>query len=1022
MRLNMITGRIKRTVALAMTAAMLLTQTALPSAAELDAAAKTDTVSSDRADTQAGAFTENEPEEMKTEELSGLDLMQSEGYLDESEIDCDVCNEEFPESSGDGVIEPGNSTEDEVPVGDDADFEGEGGKDAELNYDPAAIVSALNGAENDNTVFYAAPYVKNTVTGIKLKWKIKGAKFFSLDSFKVDGSYETIVVRTKKKSFIDTTAFDSTNNIHIYRVKAFDKTGSEMGEYMTIPSSTILSADTGVDYDTAQIVFAKLGHHYSYTVERASKKKFADVQDSFVVFADDEGTVSGDSASGAYSRATTGVTRLLASLSVTDNAAALVDTKKNFYRVTSHLEVEGLDVSGKVSPAVQVKNNSYPAPTLVRISRYYGQGDEDVTDHDLCFKSGNFYVRVDWNFKGKIAEDEAQIAIYRAGSNGKYKRITSEFVSDLTTVSENNAEGKKTGNLLYAVPYNNFPPGKTFDYKAAIIHKKKVGAMSAPLERTCTFGKVQVVSAGEHAYDEVKLTWLSDPCAKKYNIYRSLDAWDSLTSAQEAMDTYDKDRFKKIASKKNDTPREGTEMSFLDKKGLEVGMYHIYRIVPVNGKEADFKNSNKAMAIKAYPASPEKVFVYPVNLHEMDIVWSDASDAVLYKIQRTNKISGGEPVFADEKGVDFREWECDKSGKLEGRIKYSKVGESSAITDDFGKDCKGYNYVSVKLDNTDTGVELGKKYYYRVVAACKIKGGAIMWADAESAKWTEAHLQLARVRDMNTTLYSSKSTADGSNVAHIEFKSSGKTKATSIDNQYDYERVDHYDVVYATSEKGLDTNSPLVIDGKTFTYTTTAGQQSIDIISKPDTALYKNYRGIKRGKLYYFGVRTVYKNGDNYIYGNWTKRKFILPVEIFFYPEGSDKNEISSPQKRYEMESAAVKKFIIDFDPYDTTYTALSKGYPKVGLVAANGDGGSAFTITYNADDVDNNGMHFFKVTAPTVATTTTTTTTSTVTQPKSTMEIIAYNVGATGDVDKQLRKRYYLSARKPSSSSDNGK
>ena len=34
MRLNMITGRIKRTVALAMTAAMLLTQTALPSAAE----------------------------------------------------------------------------------------------------------------------------------------------------------------------------------------------------------------------------------------------------------------------------------------------------------------------------------------------------------------------------------------------------------------------------------------------------------------------------------------------------------------------------------------------------------------------------------------------------------------------------------------------------------------------------------------------------------------------------------------------------------------------------------------------------------------------------------------------------------------------------------------------------------------------------------------------------------------------------------------------------------------------------
>jgi len=258
---------------------------------------------------------------------------------------------------------------------------------------------------------------------------------------------------------------------------------------------------------------------------------------------------------------------------------------------------------------------------------------------------------------------------------------------------------------------------------------------------------------------------------------------------------------------------------------------------------------------------------------------------------------------------------------------------------------------------------------------------------------------------MGATLYGSKSTADGSNVAQVFFKSSGENKKTSVDNIFDFRRVDHYEIAYATSEKGLDQSSPLTIDGSVFTYSTTSGTTSINILEKPDTVMFKNYRGIKRGKAYYFGVRTVYKDGDMVINGNWKKKKFILPVEVFVYPENSSRNATNSIKTRYEIPSGESRTFVVDFDPYDTTVTDVT-----VTLTATQG---SSFTKT---DIEEKNGKYTFKVTAPTTYSSITTTTSI----PQTTITVTAKNVGATGDVKEQLVKYFYIKSAKASSSTTN--
>ena len=105
------------------------------------------------------------------------------------------------------------------------------------------------------------------------------------------------------------------------------------------------------------------------------------------------------------------------------------------------------------------------------------------------------------------------------------------------------------------------------------------------------------------------------------------------------------------------------------------------------------------------------------------------------------------------------------------------------------------------------------------------------------------------------------------------------------------------------------------------------------------------------------------------------------------------------------MASGSSKEFIIDFEPYDTTYTDVD--------IVVTTEAGSSFTKTYNVDDVNKNGYHYFKLTAPTMYSTSTVI-------PKAKITVTAKNKGATGDVKSQLIKYYYVKAKKSSSTTTN--
>lgn len=938
--------------------------------------------------------------EMNQAEVTVTDLDETVDLENAQEMEIITDSEEeildydpavFDSASPNGTEEAAEEeTTEEYVVGSDPSSESSEEEEEEGEpLDRQALISALSNVTNDNTMFFGSLVLYKDKPAVKLQWTIKGAKSFTIDRFRKGGAYESIAVRITKKAFVDTKYLDDPSYLPLYRIKAYDAVGGEFGSYVTIPGSSILWSGRGQSEDNAMLAFTKVRGPFRYYVERDIDKKFEEIENHYNVY--DPESVSENSVFKGYDiLGQEGSAGGRKTLVLIDEDANIPDAKVSYYRVTSVLDIDGLDIFGKTSGLSAVRKAKFAAPTITRISRY-AYGTETIA-HDLCYDDGNIYVRFDNGLPSGIDRDEAEIVIYRAGKKGGYKKITSEYLSDMTTALDGDS---KTN---YVVPYDKFDPNTTYYYRAALNYKG-VGAMSIPFERTCTFAPVEKIYCGEATYNSVKLSWKSDGCATKYNIYRSEDVWDSLDAAEANMDKLEKVHFKKIGTKKNDSFREGEKLIYIDKKGLELGMYHIYRIVPANKKEGDFYTQSEPMALKAFPASPEEVFESPININSMNIAWNKVSNATVYKIQRTDTAVGGVPVFEAEEGVEFKEWEV--------------KAKSKQLVNDEGEE-KPYCYMNQAVGDGDDSVVMGKPYYYRVVAAVNI-GGAVMWADEESAQWTEAHTQLAPVRDMGAYLYS-KSSVDSTNVAHISFKSSGKVKETNVDGAYDYERVDHYEISTATSILGLDSTSPMTINGKTFTYATTSETVSKSIIDDPDLELFKNVRGVKRGTVYYFAARPVYVNGSTTIKSKWKRIKFVMPVEVYIYPEGSNRKATNSSVNRYEIASASVKRFYLDFDPYDTTYTRVKVAISNTSFyVGYQTVGTSTFTsqsqTVFFEPKLDKDDRPYIEIKAPTVYSTATYI-------PTCDITVTAHYLSAKGDVTDQLVKKFYVKGKKESASS----
>ena len=826
----------------------------------------------------------------------------------------------------------------------------------DIVYNVTAMASALDGAINDPAAFSASITLVKENPVVKLKWKVPDGKSYTLYRLNTDGELEYLDVRSSKKNYTDSDVFNDDNNTSIYFLRSFSKEGVEK-DYVTIPSTQVLACDGGTVEDTIQFVITCASGPVRYKMERTSSKDktFAEAE-TYTIYNSDIIDQS-LSVTGADIKAKTLNFSGRAALSFTDKE---VKADENYvYRFTSEIDLPGIDVSSLVTKTTKAKTSYYAAPEIEGI---YNSND----DHTICYKDATIYV----GFPDGYPDIDAVIEIERAGVKGSYKKLIKQDFADFTKVTINGVASIK-------VPYDHFDPEVTYYYRARYTVSGKKSGNSLPYEATCHFDTVNVVEAEEEDFKSVGLTWTSDECALRYDIYRTENVWDSASKALAEAADYDIKQFKKVYSVKTVDLSAGTELSFTDTKGLELGVYHAYRIVPVNKKSPEFTSDVvPLLACKIYPASPDEVVFTPQGMNQVQITWSKSTGAVVYKIQRTDTADYlGEPIWDEDEWatVNIREWEFE-SGEEYSYTDYSDINNPRTAT---MRPFDATTFIQNSGDGEDDLVK-GQHYYYRVLAACKVDD-VVLWADESTANYVEVYLQPKPVTGFSATLMSTASSVTV-NYAKLSF---------GVPD--DYASTIHYEVTYSIGDKsGYDNHVSTSIS---YNGTMAAG-----------TAVTKQYSGITRGKNYYFAVRPVYSGSDMTITGSWQEIRFMLPVEIYAYPDGKTKTYENDSDSPYVINSGSSKDFILEYNPsnstfLDTTVTLSSSSY---------------FTLTYYPESVVKRGKykgkHYFTVKAKSGYSYSYT--------ANVTVTAVNYSKTASGDVASQLKKILYLKMQPESTTS----
>lgn len=745
-----------------------------------------------------------------------------------------------------------------------------------VSYNISKLTSALDGVENDPQCFSASVAIINNEPVIKLKWNVKQASAYTLERFDAQGTTDIVDVRIKKKAYVDYEAFAEDDNTSIYLLRAYMKDGAEF-DYVTIPSSEMLYSNGGTIDESIQLVFSKAYGPVKYLVEKtgAKDRKFLECEEMMVYDADliPEGTkLTGGDMKGDN-------ITLFKKPAVAAQDTGVDAGERYLYRVTSILDLPGIDVKGLTSKAVRAQTADYAAPMIADISN----GNDK---HPICYKDGKFYIQ----FAESGVPNSVMLSIDAATeSKTSFKRIVEEELSECTKTF---IDGTET----YIIEYDNFEPEVTKYYRVSFTLDKYKSAYSLPYEATCHYDPVEIVYAGEKDLSSVELRWYAEDCALKYIIYRTEDVWDTEAKALAAAKDYPMSSFKKIATINNLDVRNGSEHSYVDTKGVALGVYHAYKIVPQNKKAAPFDSEACALvAAQCYPASPTEVEFESKGMHNFSIKWNESKGAQVYKIQRTNTANYlGEPIWdEDEYGlVDIKEWEF-SSGDENVWVDENNIVHTEKP---FNEKKNGYHSFTQSAGYGEDNVKLGQHYYYRVLAACKVEG-SVMWAEEDTSNYVEAYLQPKAVQNMQVELSTAAAVL------------TGNTSCVTYEIPDDCKSVARYEVSYSINNKdALETHATSMV--------------SFNAVKIPDAqgkTYKKQYSGVARGKVYYFAVRPVYEGDGMVIKGNWKTEKFVLPTEIFVYPDGQDK-KYKPDSTVYTEIGTSEKTVYVAFAPSDATY------------------------------------------------------------------------------------------------------
>ena len=664
-------------------------------------------------------------------------------------------------------------------------------------------VSSLDGVKCDTKVMKSA---MNNKGWVKVSFKVKGAKYYKLERLSTDGTLETILPQSnKKRSYTDKDACKKSDASYIYVMSAYDKNGVKVGDsYATVPAPMMLQGQTVDDTAYAEIMFMQLKGAVSYKLERSDTNK---KNTSYTEIAD----IKASDLGGKDVRVSSYNGQQFTYVRYKDMGGNFDYGSKHYYRVRAY--VDETDVISLYSKALTVRA-SLPQPEIVNIVGPHAQGG-------TCYKDGVIqFTPVDAD-EGDVKYYE----IYRSTEkDAKYKKIKKIKAKNLVEKKVSTLNGGEVG--AYCVEYTKFPPEVTYYYKVRAIGPKNIkGAFSEWFENTTHFAPVTGVTAETVNQKSLRVSWNSEKCATKYEVWRSGPYMTSPLNGDLTK------QFTKIATVSNKPSSKGT-VSYKDSKGLQGASYYCYQIVPVNGKKKGAVSTMLAGA-KTTVAGPTKVTADGVSPEQINVTWSETYKASAYTIQRsvTTSLDGG----VDTPDAVWEDLGTYKSGTTEFKTRTFK----------------------------DKKVKMGVIYYYRVLSSATMK-----------------------VKDETGRSYTVTQTSDpekaviAKGYARPKAPSSFKITLVTDDGNWTGNKV---------SWKKLEETNHIkeyVLERKT---SVKNEWEEVKRFPETGASSYKHYfyDDDDRGVHYYYRVYAVYDDGTTQIDGRKASDDILMPKKIFINSEAA---------------------------------------------------------------------------------------------------------------------------------------
>lgn len=738
---------------------------------------------------------------------------------------------------------------------------------------------------------------------IRVSWKVKGAVKADIYSvtdygtFKICSKDDAYYTDYKKNYFNDTTKLGGA-----YFVNLYDKFGSAVGSYVTSPNLYLMKARSNTTGDV-EITFPALASNCTYTIfksDDAQFKKSSETIGSNLTAADLIYSEEGIGGSSTYT--------------FVDKGAGVAGyglvKKKHFYRiqVTSTATLDGTDyiMESKISSSVGAFGARFIGPVVTAMN--------GVTGHeDGCFAGAQikFVIPEAGWFDGKYRNANTTYEVYKTLNGNLYTLVTTVKGTALSEEESLDTPDKK----VYVINVSNLQPEQTYSYVIRAINGTKKSEYSNAFPYYFHFKDVQGLTTASAGDKKIDVKWKSEQCAQTYNVYRTIQGYDSQEAADKVMEdaarvlvNYQKNPnakllkalgIKKAKTVTNNTSISGQEI-VTSIGSLQPKMCYSFYVVPVNGGRYGFDDGAYVTA-DVVISSPSSINLTNKGLAGFKLSWPKVTNATSYLLERVQvsqntivaDLKGSEDWENDPRFNDYHAWEC-------------SLGEKSVFVTEGNPDSKN-------------GAARGVTYLYRVRSIFTDRNGQPTVTTPRDYKFKEACIGPKKVTNLVSHMVV-RDTYWDNNVNTRLTLSGNKVGAGGVKITFsvnDSKNTAKYEIQKTSNDGATWVDMPTMTPGtknKADTYT-----------SKSKTINFYD-DGLVRGQMYTYRVRPVAADGTT---GMWQTVDFGVASDIFVYYQKNpnmNSNTCVSKPKACPVSAGSTFRVYITFNPSEATVTDITVG------------------------------------------------------------------------------------------------